>query len=651
MTPAPGLWVGAGIDHETTPLRVSPVRYAAGTVSFFEFHHSAALTVAFALAAGMLGHSVAHHVRLPGIVVLLVLGAALGPDGANLVRPSELGAGLPALVGFAVAVILFEGGMSLDLRRLRRSGKAIRRLVTLGALVSLVAGTVLVAVLLGWEWQRSLLFGTLVIVTGPTVVTPLLRRLKIKKPVSTVLEAEGVLIDAVGAITAAVALEIVLSPSDQGVLLAGPVILGRLLFGTVVGMLGGGLLALLLRFRGLVPEGLETVMTLSLAVLVFEGSNAVVHESGIAAVTIAGLVVGNSRTHVARELREFKEQLTALFIGMLFVLLVADVRLADIRSLGWGGVLVAVGTVVIVRPLSVLLSTLGTDLSTRERAFVAWLGPRGIVAAAVASLFAYALDAAGIEGGRALSSLVFLVIAVTVGWAALTGGLAARVLQLRRKSGHGWVVVGGNALARRLCTLLGADGNEVMALDSDAANIRALEEAGVRVMQGNALEESTHLRAQLDTRTGAIAITTNEEVNYLFGEKARLHYRDIRYAIALGKWEHGVTPEMVDDFGGEVLFGAAADVALWSSRLDSEACTLVWYRLGTRSKVPPLCTREESNAPYLPLVRRQRTHVEPVTTRTRFQRGAVVAILIDSARATAAAERLAERGWEPVPEA
>ncbi|MEZ4328887.1 MAG: cation:proton antiporter [Polyangiales bacterium] len=617
-------------------------------MSFFEFHQSAPLTVAFALAAGMLGQTVAHHLRLPGIVALLVLGVAFGPDGANLVQPALLGDGLASLVGFAVAVILFEGGMSLDLRRLKRSGRAIRRLVTVGALVSMVLGMILVAVVLGWGWQRSLLFGTLVIVTGPTVVTPLLRRLKVKKPVSTVLEAEGVLIDAVGAITAAVALEVVLSPSDQGVLLAGPVIVGRLFFGVAVGMLGGALIALLLRFRGLVPEGLETVMTLSLAVLVFEASNAVVHESGIAAVTVAGLVVGNSRTHVARELREFKEQLTALFIGMLFVLLVADVRLADIFALGTGGVLVAVGTIAVVRPVSVALSTMGTDLTARERAFVAWLGPRGIVAAAVASLFAYALDAAEIPGGRELSSLVFLVIAVTVGWAALTGGLAAHVLGLRRKSGDGWVVVGGSTLARELCKLLAREGGEVMALDNDPNNIRALEADNVRAMQGNALEENTHLRAQLSTRTGAIAVTANEEVNYLFGEKTRLHYRDIRFAIGLSKWEHGVSPEMIDDFGGEVLFAGAVDVPLWSGRLDAKSCSVAWYRFTGNRKSPPLGTGGESNPPYVPLVLVHRKTVEPITSRSRFRRGTTIAILVDGARAEAADVELAKRGWTPV---
>jgi len=617
-------------------------------VQFFVFHHSAALTVAFALAAGMVGQSVAHHLRLPGIVALLVLGVALGPDGANLVRPEALGDGLPALVGFAVAVILFEGGMSLNLRRLRRSERAIRRLVTVGALVSLIAGTLLVRVVLGWDWARSMLFGTLVIVTGPTVVTPLLRRLKIKKPVSTVLEAEGVLIDAVGAITAAVALEVVLSPSDQGIALAIPTIVGRLLFGTAVGVIGGGVVALLLRFRGVVPEGLETVMTLSFAVLVFEGSNAVVHESGIAAVTVAGLVVGNSQTYVARELREFKEQLTTLFIGMLFVLLVADVRLADILALGTGGLLIAVGTIVLVRPLSVGLSTIRTELNMKERFFVAWLGPRGIVAAAVASLFAYALDDAGIEGGRELSSLVFLVIAVTVGWAALTGGLAARALNLKRKSGDGWVVFGGSALARELCTLLQSSGGEVLALDNDPNNIKALEEAKVRALQGNALEEGTHLRAQLDTRTGAIAVTANEEVNYLFGEKARLHHRDIRFAIGLAKWEHGVTPEMVDDFGGEVLFGAAIDVTLWSNRLEAETCEVVWHRFVGNRKSPRLCTEGMSHPSFVPLVMRRRRVVGPVTNRSRFRRGTDVAILIDSTHAEAATENLAQRGWVPV---
>lgn len=609
------------------------------------FAHGPAVTVAFALAAGVLGQSVAHHLRVPGIVVLLVLGTLLGPDGVNLVRPESLGAGLPAIVGFAVAVILFEGGMCLDLRRLKRSQRAIQQLITLGALVSLVAGMLLPMLVMGWEWQRSLLFGTLVIVTGPTVVTPLLRRLRVRKNVATVLEAEGVLIDAVGAITAAVALELVISPSGQGLALAFPTIAGRLLFGAVLGAVGGFVIAGLLRYRGVIPEGLENVLTLGLAVAVFETANATVHESGIAAVTVAGLVVGNMHTHVSHELAEFKEQLTVMLIGMLFVLLVADVRLADIAALGWPGAIVAALVIVVVRPLSVAAGTWRTTLTTKERVFTALIGPRGIVAAAVASIFGFALAGAEIEGGTELRSLVFLVIAVTVGWSALVGGPAARLLGLKRKSGDGWVVVGGSLLARRVARLLEDCGAEVVGVDNHADHLKGYEEDGVRAIQGNVLEPVTLAKAQLDTRAGAIALTQNEEVNYLFGEKARLSYRNIRYGIALTQWEHGVTPEMVHDFGGEVLFGATVDVDRWSRRLDDEEAEVIWFRFVGNRKSKSLFTEGDANPAALPLVHRRKKIVEPVTLRTRFRRGSEVAFLVDEARALPAREHLVDAGF------
>ena len=218
-------------------------RRLAGETVEFHIDGNAAFTVAAALAAGMLGQAVAQHLRLPGIVLLLFIGFLLGPDVANVVQPGVLGDSLNQIVGFAVAVILFEGGMSLNLRRLRREERPIRQLVTVGALVSLATGACLVWLAKGWGWQRSLLFGTLVVVTGPTVVTPLLRRIRVKKTVSTILEAEGVLIDAIGAITAAVALEIVLQPSNGAAVLAGPSVFGRLAFGATCGLIGGGALS------------------------------------------------------------------------------------------------------------------------------------------------------------------------------------------------------------------------------------------------------------------------------------------------------------------------------------------------------------------------------------------------------------------------
>ena len=462
---------------------------------------NAAFTAALAIAAGSIGQAAGHHLRVPGIVVLLVLGVLLGPDVANVVQPEALGGALPAIVGFAVAIILFEGGMSLNIKKLRQQSRAINQLITVGALVSLVAGALLVAVAMGWRWQLCLLFGTLVIVTGPTVVTPLLRRLSVKKSVSTVLEAEGVLIDAVGAITAAVALELVVAPSGSGAALALPVIAGRLLFGVVLGAVMGFILGGLLRVRGVIPEGLENIVALGFAVLTFEASNAVIHESGIAAVTIAGLVVGNMRAPSGHALREFQEQLTVMLIGMLFVLLVADVRLAQIVALGWRGWAVAIGCIVFVRPLSVFLGTIRTSLTRNEKVFVAWIGPRGIVAAAVASLFGYELAHAGTEGGVQLRALVFLVIAVTVVWSAFSGGLAARALGLKRKSNDGWLIVGANPLGLLLAGLLKEQQVASVLIDENEERVKAAEEAELNAIQANALSEEAHGQAELASRS------------------------------------------------------------------------------------------------------------------------------------------------------
>lgn len=270
-----------------------------------------ALHVALALAAGVVAQSLARHARIPGIVVLLGTGVVLGPDFLNIIRPRLLGVTMHTLVGFAVAVILFEGGMNLNLRRLQRQARSIRQLVTAGALVTLFGGTLAARLILGWAWVPSFLFGTLVIVTGPTVVTPLLRRIKVQRRIATVLEAEGVLVDAVGAIFAAVALQVVASPlSGQVMASAAWSLISRLGFGVLLGLGGGLAIAFLLRGRRLVPEGLENVFTLSLLFALFELSNAYFPESGIVTVTMARFAVGNVRTRALPDLLEFKEQLT-----------------------------------------------------------------------------------------------------------------------------------------------------------------------------------------------------------------------------------------------------------------------------------------------------------------------------------------------------
>lgn len=527
---------------------------------------SPALTVALAMAAGMLAQSIARHLKLPGIVILLGSGVLLGPDILDLVRPETLGKALPLLVGFSVAVILFEGGLCLRIKRLRREARTIRALLTVGALITGLGGTLSARWLMGWDWRLAALFGSLVIVTGPTVVTPLLRRIKVTHRVSTVLEAEGVFIDAIGAVVAVVTLQAVVSPMGERFGVAFLDVIARLGFGVVFGSIGGLLLALLLRIKRVVPEGLENVFTLSLVLALFQLSNAVLPESGIMSVTMAGLVVGNMRTHVADELREFKEQLTVLFIGMLFVLLAADVRLAEVRHLGMPGLLTVLSLMFVVRPINVAVCSWGSDLTWRERGFMAWLSPRGVVAAAVASLFAQRISELGMPGGHELRALVFLVIAGTVLVQGLTGGVVARALGVKRPAHLGYAVVGAHELGHAIGRLLRSHKEEVVFIDNNPDACHVVERDAFRVVYGNPLEERTLQRARIEDRAACLVVGMSDEINFIVGQRAVRDYR-LRHVYVAVSRAGVVSPGMVREADCSVLFGVPRDLELWSMRL------------------------------------------------------------------------------------
>lgn len=606
-----------------------------------------ALTIALALLAGMVAHALARHLHVPGIVLLLATGVLLGPDVLDVVRPGSLGHALHDLVGFAVAVILFDGGMNLNLERLRREALSIRQLVTAGALVTAVGGTLAARLVLDWEWTPAILFGTLVIVTGPTVITPLLRRIKVTQRVGTVLEAEGVLGDAIGAIVAVVALEVAISPVTS--LAAGGLsVLSRLGFGALVGAACGLVLAAILGREGLVPEGLESVFTLSLVVAMYQASNAVLPESGIVSVIAAGIVVGNARARVVAELREFKEQLTVMLIGLLFVLLAADVRLYQVTSLGWAGVATVLALMLLVRPANVLVGTAGSDLAWRERAFIAWLAPRGIVAAAVSSLFAQTLAEAGIPGGTELRAMVFLVIAITVVVQGLTGGLVADLLGVRRPSESGWVILGANALARAMARALGSTGEEVVLVDSNPDACRAAEAEGLTAIHGSGLDEEVQRQAQLDTRSGCLGLTANEEVNLLFAGRARKDYKLRRVWVALRREHLGVDEETAQRLGARVLFGEPQDINLWALRLRHGGASIErWARTGPDAPRVKLVD-EDLDDVALPLVLQRGRKVAPVDETSGVKTGDLLQIAIAAEAGDRVRRMLRDAGWTPV---
>ncbi len=646
-----------------------------------EHGNVAALTLAVAMAAGVVAQALGRHLNVPGIVLLLATGVLLGPEFAGIVEPTSLGGALAALVGFAVAVILFEGGMSLDVRRIVGRQGPIRLLVTVGALITTLGGTLCARYLLGWPWRTSVLFGTLIIVTGPTVITPLLRRIRVKTSVATVLEAEGIFGDAIGATVAVVALEVAIGSAASGIEgLAS--LTTRLSLGALWGLIGGLCMAWLLRARRLVPPGLENVLTFTLVMALYQAANWVVPESGIPAAIVAGIVVGHLQSPATRRLLEFKEQLSVMAIGTLFVLLAANVSLRSIQNLGTAGVMTVALLVLVVRPLAVLASTWGSSLSWRARVFIAWMGPRGIVAAAVASLFATQLSAYGLDGGQALESMVFLVIAITVTLAGLTGGLVARLLRLLQPTDCGWVILGANPLARSLGRALQDAGHDVVCVDTNAHEAELAEAEGLRVVVGNALLEDTLLETNPEIRAGFIALTTNTEVNVFFAEHARERARRARILVALDTPTTELAERKVAELGATVLFGRRHSAARWNAVFEQGTAAVERWRYEPRGgSVPPpsgkrlptvhaagdpttrpdepgQCNVADTECPplhqpcgkLLPLLQLRGRTALPVDDHVRFRRGDEAVVVLNEAEPDAGRGCLRRRGWVPVTE-
>lgn len=613
-------------------------------------HAHPAFTLVLALTVGILAQSLARHLRVPGIVLLLVAGAALGPDGLGWIDPRALGSGLLIVVHLAVAVILFEGGLNLEISRLRRAQAPIRRLVTLGAAITMVGAALAVHALYDVSFRMALLFGSLVVVTGPTVIGPLVQELRLRPRVATVLEAEGVLIDPIGAIVAVLMLELVLAPESATIYGGAKVLLLRLGFGAGAGVLAGFAIAHLLRLRRAVPEGHENIFVLAMVLLLFQGCNEIVSESGILAVVVAGVVVGNLRSHVDRDLREFKDQLTVLMIGLLFVLLAADVRVEDLRSLGWEGLGVLGVLVFAVRPLGVWLCTRGADLTRNERHFIAAVAPRGIVAAAVASVASSALENAGIAGAAELRAMVFLTITGTVALAVAAGPLA-RILGVRLPSRETVAILGAQGLGLALAASLREAGRPVVFLDANPQNCRQAQEAGFQVVYGDALQERTQQRARFEGVGAVIGLTPNQMLNSVFVSRTRERFRVPEGYIAVEQVEAGLASDLVRSEEARVLFDGPHDVERWDVRARHDQLEIERWKLAGAVEAGE---DEVGGAPAagedLVLLSIQRgSRVNPMYASLVLEEGDIAAVAIYTGERSAAHERLRRMGFIPAP--
>jgi NhaP-type Na+/H+ or K+/H+ antiporter len=395
------------------------------------------------------------------------------------------------------------------------------------------------------------------------------------------------------------------------------------------------------------PEGLDSLFVLAAALVTYAACNALLSESGILAVVAAGVTLANVPAELPEGLREFKGTLTEGLIGLLFVLLAADVGFRDMAALGGAGLATVAALMFLVRPFSVLVCTVGSKLNWRERGFVAWLGPRGIVAAAVASLGAAGLEAHGQEGGQALRALIFLTIAMTVVVLGGLGGLVARILRVRAPERSGMLVLGADRVGLALATELRRSGRAVTLLDANPNHCREAEESGWPVVFGNALEERTLARARPEQAAAVVGLTSNETVNHLFAREANERFGVPRSYVALERRSPRLPRELLERHGIQVLFDGPRDLERWNVRFRHGLAELGRFRF----EAPPAeeaSARADANDPYLMLTHERAGRVEPMHLGVALKGGDEAIIALHTERRDQALAALAALGWRRI---
>lgn len=464
----------------------------------------------------------AWRVRLPAILFLLLTGILLGPIAGLLSPDLFLDELLFPLVSLSVALILFEGSLTLKVSELRETGTVVRRLVTLGALVTWAVISLATHWLIGLSPALSALFGALVVVTGPTVIVPMLRTLHAKPRIAEVLRWEGILIDPLGALLAVLVFQwLIATGSGENGFIASLMIFFKVtLAGTVIGLLAGWLLALALR-RHWIPEYLEVLASIAMVLVTFSLSNHLAHESGLLAVTLMGIWLANAKGIDIDEILAFKEHLATLLISGLFILLAARLDLQALLALGWPALALLAVIQFIARPLSVWASTLGSNLSWPERGLIAWIGPRGIVAAAVSALFALKLEQAGYEDAGLISALTFAVIIGTVVFQSATARPVAKLLKVTEPEPRGLLLVGANPAALALAECLQKEDVPLLVVDTHWDAIRDARMRGLRTLCGNPLAAVVDDRLDLAGLGYLLTLTPQREWNALLCQHFR----------------------------------------------------------------------------------------------------------------------------------
>ena len=501
---------------------------------------SALANFVFALFFGSLFTVVAKHLRIPAIVPLLIAGIVLGPEVLGLINTDALGNGLNIIISLSVGIILFEGGLTLDPDGYKKTSRVIWKLLSIAVVITWLGTALIVRYLFDYSWEISLLAGSLIIVTGPTVISPLLKRISVNRKLSHILHWEGVLNDPIGVFVAVLCFEWI--SVDGHVMVPFGAFALRLAVGIVVGLIGGKLIEYVL-LRDWVEEEQTNVFVLAAALLLFGLSDFIVHEAGILTVVIAGLVLGWERNTSQRlkQLVTFKSELTEMSIGLLFILLAANLELKNFVELGLAGVLLMLFVMFVIRPLGIFASTTNSDLNLREKLFLSWIAPRGVVAGSMASLFAFRLGELNFTEAPFLEAFTFTVIGVTIVLQGLSGGFVARLLGVREEK-RGWLIVGSHEFSWQIARYLERKaGANCIIVDTNPDAVVAARKNGLTAIHGNALTEDFVDEEWFPGVANLLALTDNRDLNTVICD----HWADYLDKHRLFRWS-GIDDEMSD---------------------------------------------------------------------------------------------------------
>ncbi|MEK6152898.1 sodium:proton antiporter [Flavobacteriaceae bacterium 3-367] len=486
------------------------------------------LELAGIIILGIIAQWVAWRLKLPAILPLILIGLLVGPiatlfteDGGKLIEPiwnGEKGLfpgeGLYYFVSLAISIILFEGGLTLKRSEIANVGPVITKLITVGSLVTFFGGGLAAHYIFELSWQISFLFSGLIIVTGPTVITPILRNIPLKKDVSAVLKWEGILIDPIGALVAVLVFEFISVGAGQAYTMTALIEFGKiLLFGTTFGFTFAHALAFAIK-KNFIPHYLLNVVSLSVVLLVFVESDLFAHESGLLAVVVMGMVMGNMNLPNLKELLYFKESLSVLLISILFILLAANINISDMELIyNWQTVLLFATIVFLVRPLGVFLSTNGSSLKLKEKLFIGWVGPRGIVAAGIASLFGSKLILKGEPGAEYITPLVFMIVLGTVLLNATTARFFAKLVGVFLMESEGILIIGASKVSRLIGNYLKQNNRHVVLIDNNPTNVEKAKMLGLEAMTANIYSDTLADNIELNDMGYLMALTGNSEIN------------------------------------------------------------------------------------------------------------------------------------------